>query len=103
MRSGLDCKRNLRPGAGLVRDCKRNLRPGAGISKRTDPEFPAGAPWTPQIPGPGHPEPKSIFTSPLSVGPKLKKKYDSVRAPCPRFYEIFHSQLSHSAQRALGN
>ena len=58
------------------------------ISKRTDPEFPAGAPWTPQIPGPGHPEPKSIFTSPLSVGPKLKKNMIPSELRVPGFMKF---------------
>ena len=57
-------------------------------SKRTDPEFPAGAPWTPQIPGPGHPEPKSIFTSPLSVGPKLKKNMIPSELRVPGFMKF---------------
>ena len=94
MRPTLDCKRNLWPGAGMVRDCKRNLRPGAGISKRTDPEFPAGAPWTPQIPGPGHPEPRSIFTSPLSVGPKLKKNMIPSELRVPGFMKQKQPALS---------
>ena len=59
-----------------------------GVSKRTDPEFPAGAPWTPQIPGPGHPEPKSIFTSPLSVGPKLKKNMIPSELRVPDFMKF---------------
>ena len=66
-------------------------------SKRTDPEFPAGAPWTPQIPGPGHPEPRSIFTSPLSVGPKLKKNMIPSELRVPDFMKFSTaSSLSHS-------
>ena len=57
-------------------------------SKRTDPKFPAGAPWPPQIPGPGHPEPKSIFTSPLSVGPKLKKNMIPSELRVPDFMKF---------------
>ena len=60
----------------------------AALSKRTDPEFPAGAPWTPQIPGPGHPEPRSIFTSPLSVGPKLKKNMIPSELRVPGFMKF---------------
>ena len=58
------------------------------ISKRTDPEFPAGAPWTPQIPGPSHPEPRSIFTSPLSFGPKFKKNMIPSELRVPDFMKF---------------
>ena len=63
-------------------------------TKRTDPEFPAGAPWTPLNSGPCHPEPKSIFTTPFSVGPKVKKIMIPYEVPCQKFYKIFHSSLT---------
>ena len=64
------------------------------FTKRTDPEFPAGAPWTPLNPGPCHMEPRSIFTTPFSVGPNVKKIMIPYEVPCQKFYKIFHSSLT---------